>query len=129
MQAAIIIGPYGREGQAPLVIEMPFYQAGADGPVFQEFCARPATPSISIELANAAYGRKRRMLACHWTQRDVLTPFVFRHERFVSLRLTTFALCRMADAFITRHCRLASPAPTGCNPARHATKVLGLERR
>jgi len=69
-------------GRPPFVVEMPLYHAGADGPVYQDFCAEPAVPSISLPLDEAAYERKRRMLACHFTQRDVLAPFVAWHERF-----------------------------------------------
>ena len=71
-----------RGGEPPFVVEMPLYHAGADGPVYQDFCAEQPLPSASLLLNDAAYERKRRMLARHFTQRNVLAPFVARHERF-----------------------------------------------
>jgi LmbE family N-acetylglucosaminyl deacetylase len=68
--------------QPPAIIEMGFYHAGPDGPVFQDFCAEPPVACLDICLANVAHERKQHMLACHYTQRQILAPFTLRHERF-----------------------------------------------
>jgi LmbE family N-acetylglucosaminyl deacetylase len=118
-----------REGQAPLVIEMPFYHAGTDGPVFQEFCAGPPIPSIAIELANAVYERKRRMLACHWTQRDVLAPFVSRHERFRIAPPYDFRALPNGGRLYYEALPFGFTGLDWLQSARRATAALGLERR
>lgn len=72
-----------REGRiAPQIIEFACYHAGPDGPVFQNFAAEPAAPILEILLDEGALAAKRRMLACHATQRPTLAPFTAGVERF-----------------------------------------------
>jgi LmbE family N-acetylglucosaminyl deacetylase len=72
-----------REGRiAPHIIEFACYHAGPDGPVFQNFAAEPAAPSLEILLDDETLAVKRRMLARHVTQRRTLAPFTATAERF-----------------------------------------------
>jgi LmbE family N-acetylglucosaminyl deacetylase len=72
-----------RDGhQAPAIIEMAFYSAGPDGPVFQDFVPSPGSESIELHLTEAAFEQKSRMLASHRTQQRILGPFTARVERF-----------------------------------------------
>jgi N-acetylglucosamine malate deacetylase 2 len=72
-----------REGRiAPQIIEFACYHAGPDGPVFQNFAAESAAPSLEILLDKKTLAAKRRMLACHATQRRTLAPFTATAERF-----------------------------------------------
>ncbi|WP_394889274.1 PIG-L deacetylase family protein [Mesorhizobium sp. AaZ16] len=73
-----------REGLiAPAVIEFACYNAGPDGgPIFQNFAAEPPAPTLEIPLDEQALEAKRRMLACHVTQRRTLAPFTAGVERF-----------------------------------------------
>jgi LmbE family N-acetylglucosaminyl deacetylase len=72
-----------REGRiAPHIIEFACYHAGPDGPVFQNFPAEPAAPSLEILLDDETLAVKRRMLARHVTQRRTLEPFTATAERF-----------------------------------------------
>ncbi|EHK52481.1 PIG-L deacetylase family protein, partial [Allomesorhizobium alhagi] len=72
-----------REGRiAPQIIEFACYHAGPDDPVFQNFAAEPAAPSLEILLDEKALAAKRRMLARHATQRRTLAPFMASVERF-----------------------------------------------
>ncbi|WP_353643719.1 PIG-L family deacetylase [Mesorhizobium sp. WSM2239] len=72
-----------REGCiAPQIIEFACYHAGPNGPIFQNFAAEPAAPSLEILLDEESLAAKRRMLACHVTQRRTLAPFTASVERF-----------------------------------------------
>lgn len=72
-----------REGRiAPQIIEFACYHAGPDEPVFQNFAAKPAAPSLEILFDDETLAVKRRMLACHVTQRRTLAPFTAIVERF-----------------------------------------------
>jgi LmbE family N-acetylglucosaminyl deacetylase len=72
-----------REGRiAPHIIEFACYHAGPDGPVFQNFAAEPSAVSMEARLDPQTLAAKRRMLACHATQRRTLAPFTANVERF-----------------------------------------------
>jgi N-acetylglucosamine malate deacetylase 2 len=72
-----------RQGVAsPVIAEMAFYHLGADGLVLQRFPPDEASPEIVLELDEPDWETKRRMLACHETQRRTLAPFTDRVERF-----------------------------------------------
>lgn len=72
-----------RQGAAaPVIAEMAFYHLGADGLVLQRFPPDEASPEIVLELDEQDWETKRRMLACHETQRRTLAPFTDRVERF-----------------------------------------------
>lgn len=72
-----------RDGRiAPHIIEFACYHAGPDGPVFQNFAAEPSAVSMEAPLDPQALAMKRRMLACHATQRRILAPFTATVERF-----------------------------------------------
>jgi LmbE family N-acetylglucosaminyl deacetylase len=71
-----------RQGEAaPVIAEMAFYHLGPDGPVLQRF-PPGGPPGIVLELAEADWEVKRRMLACHETQQRTLAPFTDWVERF-----------------------------------------------
>ncbi|KGM33696.1 PIG-L deacetylase family protein [Inquilinus limosus] len=70
-----------RQGAAaPALAEMAFYHLGPDGLALQRF--PPGPPEIVVELDEPDWEIKRRMLACHETQRRTLAPFTDRVERF-----------------------------------------------
>ncbi|MBS3647560.1 PIG-L family deacetylase [Pseudaminobacter sp. 19-2017] len=71
-----------REGLCPEIIEVPLYNAGEQAPSFQTFPAGPGPTAIEMPLPEDALDRKRRMLACFATQRQVLAPFTSPVERF-----------------------------------------------
>ncbi|MCA0025108.1 MULTISPECIES: PIG-L family deacetylase [unclassified Mesorhizobium] len=66
----------------PTIIEMAFYSAGPDGPVFQDFASGTGSDCIEVCLTEAAFQQKQRMLASHLTQQRTLAPFSTRTERF-----------------------------------------------
>lgn len=78
--ACRLVAAHGDE--PPILIEMPFYHAGAAGIVAQRFCASPNIPDIVLPLDDAAWELKRRMLARHATQRNTLAAFDSQVERF-----------------------------------------------
>jgi LmbE family N-acetylglucosaminyl deacetylase len=67
---------------APTIIEMAFYSAGPDGPVFQDFVRGTGSESIEVRLTQASFRQKQRMLASHLSQQRTLAPFSSRTERF-----------------------------------------------
>lgn len=72
-----------RDGfEPPAIIEMPFYHAGLDGPVFQDFPTQPAQPCHEVQLDDEDLAMKRRMAAHHVTQQQILAPFTATVERF-----------------------------------------------
>lgn len=71
-----------RQGEpAPAIAEMAFYHLGPDGPVLQRF-PPGGPPEIVLELEEPDWETKRRMIACHETQRRTLAPFTDWIERF-----------------------------------------------
>jgi N-acetylglucosamine malate deacetylase 2 len=72
-----------RTGETPpAIIEMPLYRAGPAGVARQTFDARPDCPETAIELTPDQQRIKRRMIAAHFTQRQVLADFHAPLERF-----------------------------------------------
>jgi LmbE family N-acetylglucosaminyl deacetylase len=71
-----------RQGTAvPAIVEMACYHAGATGTEFQRFVP-DATCEVEVRLPPPAVSAKRRMLACHATQRETLAAFDVSMERF-----------------------------------------------
>ncbi|CDX22614.1 LmbE family protein [Mesorhizobium sp. ORS 3324] len=66
----------------PAIVEMAFYAAGADGPIFQDFADHPEADRIEVCLTEAAFALKQAMLASHKTQQRALAPFFGLTERF-----------------------------------------------
>jgi LmbE family N-acetylglucosaminyl deacetylase len=72
-----------REGRiAPRIIEFACYHSGPGGPVFQDFAPEPPAVSLEMPLDAKTLAIKRRMLACHVTQRRTLASFTATVERF-----------------------------------------------
>ncbi|MER8435269.1 PIG-L family deacetylase [Mesorhizobium sp. M1312] len=72
-----------RDGRhAPAIVEMAFYSAGPEGAILQDFSTDSGSECIELHLTEAAFQRKRCMLACHRTQQRTLEPFTARVERF-----------------------------------------------
>lgn len=67
---------------APTIVEMAFYAAGPEGPIFQDFADGPGADRIEVCLTESAYQLKQTMLASHKTQRQTLAPFFGSIERF-----------------------------------------------
>ncbi|UCI09637.1 PIG-L deacetylase family protein [Mesorhizobium sp. B1-1-8] len=67
---------------APTIVEMAFYAAGPEGPIFQDFADDRGTDRIEVCLTEPAFRRKRAMLASHKTQQRTLAPFFGSTERF-----------------------------------------------
>ncbi len=64
------------------IVEAPLYRLGAHGIVRQEF-AKPRHPGeLALRLSARRSELKRRMIAAHRTQHEVLAPFRFDIERF-----------------------------------------------
>jgi LmbE family N-acetylglucosaminyl deacetylase len=68
--------------RAPAIVEMPLYRAGPDGRLAQTFAPHADAREIVIELAAGARELKRRMLAAHVSQQEVLGWFTADVERF-----------------------------------------------
>lgn len=66
----------------PAIIEMAFYHAGRGGLRTQEFAGARELYAIEVPLSTAAWALKRRMLAAHVSQVEVLAQFGARIERF-----------------------------------------------
>ncbi|MDG4882745.1 PIG-L deacetylase family protein [Mesorhizobium sp. WSM4884] len=66
----------------PAIIEMAFYAAGEDGPIFQNFVTSIGADALEVCLTEPAFRRKQAMLACHKTQQLTLAPFFSSTERF-----------------------------------------------
>ena len=67
----------------PIVIEMPFYHAGPNGWVRQCFLARSGAGAETVlRLDDDQRSLKRRLVAAHVTQADVLDSFSLDAERF-----------------------------------------------
>lgn len=71
-----------RTGTTVAVIEMPFYFDGPSGLVTQQFTPVGGLPEVVIRLTEAEQTVKRKMLAAHRTQQDVLALFATDMERF-----------------------------------------------
>jgi LmbE family N-acetylglucosaminyl deacetylase len=71
-----------REGGELTSIEVPLYRLGPGGIVLQEFAGSSCTAELALPLTSEQQGLKRRMVAAHRTQRDVLAPFRLEVERF-----------------------------------------------
>lgn len=71
-----------RSGDAPGIVEMPFYHADAAGWVRQRFVADGGPPELALRLGEADRALKRRMLDAHATQRETLSHFPPEWERF-----------------------------------------------
>ncbi|UEM25372.1 PIG-L family deacetylase (plasmid) [Skermanella mucosa] len=79
-----------REGEEIRILEMGSYHAGPNGElVTQTFLPPPCPPEgvgagdeMVMPLSEAQRAMKRRMLECHATQAEVLSPFAVDVERF-----------------------------------------------
>ena len=67
--------------ERPALIEMPFYHARDGQMVAGVFLPGP-TNEVVVPLGDAALSRKRRMVDCFHTQREVLRQFPLSPERF-----------------------------------------------
>lgn len=70
-----------REGQRVDIIEVPLYSLGPHGIVRQRF-AEGGGAGLALQLTAGQRELKRRMVAAHRTQGDVLAPFALEVERF-----------------------------------------------
>ena len=64
-----------------MLVEMTSYHARGDAVVRGEFLRR-GSPERVLELERGEQARKRAMLACYASQREVLAPFGVERERF-----------------------------------------------
>jgi LmbE family N-acetylglucosaminyl deacetylase len=71
-----------RNGHAVSLYEMPLYRQGADGELHQIFASHESAPELALFLDADAQARKRRMLACYFTQRRTLSGFAIETELF-----------------------------------------------
>lgn len=71
-----------RGAHPPVVIEMTGYHAIGATMRVGAFLPFPCASEVAVMLDSAARHRKRQMLACHATQRQVLAPFPLDAERF-----------------------------------------------
>jgi LmbE family N-acetylglucosaminyl deacetylase len=68
--------------RAPAIVELPLYRAGSDGRVAQTFAPHADAPEAVLHLDAAERKLKRRMLAAHLSQQEVLGWFTADVERF-----------------------------------------------
>jgi LmbE family N-acetylglucosaminyl deacetylase len=71
-----------RRGRPLEIIEMPFYRLGPSGQLLQSFAPSGDCASLTIPLGRNEQRLKRRMIAAHATQRDVLSAFSLDSEFF-----------------------------------------------
>jgi LmbE family N-acetylglucosaminyl deacetylase len=71
-----------RAGARIVLIEMPYYRAAPDGWVVQQFVSDPNHPELALALDERQRDLKRRMLAAHASQADMLGRFPVEVERF-----------------------------------------------
>lgn len=64
-----------RRGRSLEIVEMPFYRLGPSGQLLQSFAPDDNSASLAIPLGTNERRLKRRMIAAHVTQRDVLSAF------------------------------------------------------
>jgi LmbE family N-acetylglucosaminyl deacetylase len=64
------------------ILEMPFYRAGPEGWIIQQFRADPSRPELAVWLTDRERRRKERMLAAYRTQAALLRRFPAEVERF-----------------------------------------------
>lgn len=110
----------------PGIVEMASYYLAAEGLVRQRFASEPAAPETILPLAGDALGGKRRMLAAHASQADVLASFTAREERFRAAPAYDFT--RPANGGRVDYARV-TPEMSGdgwCGLARNALAELGL---
>jgi LmbE family N-acetylglucosaminyl deacetylase len=67
---------------SPLIFEAASYHAARGRLLTGEFIAHPGVPEIALRLSDVEASRKRAMLACFASQREVLAPFGAEVERF-----------------------------------------------
>lgn len=70
------------DGRQTFIMEMPFYRLGESGAVFQHFHPEPEELDLTLPLDPEERDLKRRMIAAHQTQGDVLLPFPLDFEKF-----------------------------------------------
>lgn len=71
-----------RRGQRMLLLEMPYYRAGANGWLLQKFAPYAGAREITLELSPDEQAQKRRMLAAHASQQEMLAHFSTSYECF-----------------------------------------------
>lgn len=72
-----------RGGAGPALVEMPFYRAGPEGWLRQDFSPEPgAGPTVTLVPTDAERDLKARMLAAHASQAGILADFPPGPERF-----------------------------------------------
>jgi LmbE family N-acetylglucosaminyl deacetylase len=67
---------------APRILEMPFYRAGPQGWIIQDFADDGHGPGVAVTLDEEERTLKARLYAAHATQADVLQHFPIAVERF-----------------------------------------------
>lgn len=71
-----------RRGRPLEIIEMPFYRLGPSGQLLQSFAPAGEYASLALPLGRNEKRLKRRMIAAHATQGDVLSAFSLDAEFF-----------------------------------------------
>jgi LmbE family N-acetylglucosaminyl deacetylase len=119
-----------REGGTPaLILEMPFYRLGTDGPVFAQFGPDESAAEIVIPLTEDEASRKAQMMAAHETQRHVLEAFPRDVERFRLPPAYDFALLPNDGALLYENHDWGMDGARWLTLARAASAQLGLGDR
>ena len=82
------------------VVEMPFYRAGPDGWAAQSFLPAEGVPETVVALAEPERELKRRMLAAHASQAEILGRMSVETERFRPAPPHDFTKGPMEDALL-----------------------------
>ena len=121
-------GLLAREGHdAPPVIEMPFYHAGATGMTIGEFLPAAGHPIATILLSPPERDLKCRMRDCFVTQRRILEPFPMDPERFRWAPRYRFTAPPHAGALLYERFHWGMTGARWRALAREALDALGLE--
>ncbi len=124
VHVAARLRPYG---DAPaLIVEMPFYHQGQDGPVFAQYAPDESRVEIAISLTDGEKSRKARMIAAYESQASVLEAFPMDVERFRRAPAYDFSALPNGGALFYENQDWGMDGARWLTLARAASAQLGL---
>jgi N-acetylglucosamine malate deacetylase 2 len=127
MHAAAAILPR-RAVQQPLILEMPYYRGEPDGTVIQSFTSA-LPPAHVVDLDDAAFEHKNRIMSRHESQRRLFggTGFRSRREQFRVAPHYDFREPPNGGLVLYEKWQLGITGPEWMEQARQALETLELE--